>query len=284
MALKICMILGNWLGIILAIVLSLRTQRQDRRESCRGPWDRWNTNSNITKKPSRKATAFPPFAASVCFDLYLNSNLSLFWGTKTLHSTTVNLAVGTIYKRLPFFLQLRCGWRPGHISCPVLRKIEQHNCMKCGACASCASPCGASPCSKPCVVTPKCATVCPSSTSCCKQPPCTQPLIRVIRHGGQYSICTKPSNISNAPSGPYPLKYVLNAAKDEEDSGKTVKYSVQAKFNDYLFDYTSSQSSFVLDFSPPEQKCYKPCPKKSILCMLCQTKTPGPTCVNKVLE
>ncbi|CAK1543151.1 unnamed protein product [Leptosia nina] len=161
--------------------------------------------------------------------------------------------------------QLRCGWRPGHISCPVLKRIEQHNCMKASDCPS--STCSR-PCSKPCCTPPKCLAVCPSAMPCCKQPPCTQPLIRIIRHGGQYTICTKPSNISNAPSGPYPLKYVLNT--DGTDTSNTnVKYSVEAKFNDYHFDYTSSQTSFVLDFSPPEQKCYKPCPKKSLICLPC---------------
>ncbi|XP_052742205.1 uncharacterized protein LOC112052349 [Bicyclus anynana] len=163
--------------------------------------------------------------------------------------------------------QLRCGWRPGHIACPVLRQIEQHNCMKSNECSprtSCTKPC-LKQCMKPCCAPSKCIPVCPSTTSCTK-PPCTQPLIRIIRHGGQYRICTKPSNISNAPSGPYPLKYVLNT--DDSDTGG--KYSVEAKFNDYHFDYTSSQSSFVLDFSPPEQKCYKSCPKKSVTCLACR--------------
>ncbi|CAH4032443.1 uncharacterized protein LOC123715381 [Pieris brassicae] len=163
--------------------------------------------------------------------------------------------------------QLRCGWRPGHISCPVLKRIEQHNCMKTNECTPCPSATCSRPCSKPCCMPPKCLAACPSSISCCKQP-CTQPLIRIIRHGGQYTICTKPSNVSNAPSGPYPLKYVLNT--DEDDTSSTnAKYSVEAKFNDYHFDYTSSQTSFVLDFSPPEQKCYKPCPKKSLMCLPC---------------
>ncbi|XP_013139899.1 PREDICTED: uncharacterized protein LOC106104400 [Papilio polytes] len=167
--------------------------------------------------------------------------------------------------------QLRCGWRPGHISCSVLRKIERHNCMKSGECTSCIATCSKPPCMKPCCFVPKCAAVCPSATSCCKTP-CGQPIIRVVRHGGQYNICTKPSKISNAPSGPYPLKYVLNTSPDDNDAeqGK-VKYSVEAKFNDYLFDYTSSQASFVLDFSPPNPKCFKPCPKKSISCLLCDT-------------
>nr|XP_026493905.1 uncharacterized protein LOC113399085 isoform X2 [Vanessa tameamea] len=169
--------------------------------------------------------------------------------------------------------QLRCGWRPGHISCQVLKRIEQHNCMKSSDCTPCPSSCSRTPCSKSCCMPPKCIAICPSSTSCCKTPACsTQPLIRIIRHGGQYSICTKPSNISNAPSGPYPLKYVLNT--DENDNLPTAaKFSVEAKFNDYHFDYTSSQSSFVLDFSPPEQKCIKPCTKKSVLCLTCRTES-----------
>ncbi|XP_047028544.1 uncharacterized protein LOC124636482 [Helicoverpa zea] len=170
--------------------------------------------------------------------------------------------------------QLRCGWRPGHISCPVLRKIEAHNCVK-SVCTPCPSICSRPPCVKPCCLPPKCVTVCPSSPSCCKPPPCGQALIRIIRHAGNYSICTKPSNISNAPSGPYPLKYVLNIDDEEPVPGAppspAPKYSVEAKFNDYHFDYTSSQSSFVLDFTPPEQKCYKPCPKRSIVCMMCKT-------------
>ncbi|RVE46731.1 hypothetical protein evm_008594 [Chilo suppressalis] len=169
--------------------------------------------------------------------------------------------------------QLRCGWRPGHISCEVLKKIEQHNCMKSGECTPCSTTCARPPCYKPCCSPPaKILTVCTSPTSCCKpSPPCSQPLIRIVRHGGQYSICTKPSDISNAPSGPYPLKYVLNT--DETDNKGTAKFSLEAKFNDYHFDYTSSQESFVLDFSPPEQKCYKPCPKKSVICMICQTES-----------
>ncbi|KAL4715781.1 hypothetical protein ACJJTC_006360 [Scirpophaga incertulas] len=165
--------------------------------------------------------------------------------------------------------QLRCGWRPGHISCDVLKKIEQHNCLKEGCCNVCPicprTTCSTEPC---CNAPPKCLTF--SSNPCCKPSPiCNQPLIRVVRHEGQYSITTKPSDISNAPSGPYPLKYVLNT--DENDSPANAKYSVEAKFNDYHFDYTSSQSSFVLDFSPPLAKCYSPCPKKSALCMVCQT-------------
>ncbi|VVD02866.1 unnamed protein product [Leptidea sinapis] len=164
---------------------------------------------------------------------------------------------------------LRCGWRPGHISCSVLRKIEQHNCMKSRECTPCPSACCAKPtCShSACCAPPKCLGVCPSLPSCCKPQPCNQPLIRIIRHGGEYSICTKPSNVSNAPHGPYPLKYVLNT--DPDDKNENVKYSVEAKFNDYHFDYTSSQTSFIIDFSPPEQKCYKPCPKKCPTCPPC---------------
>ncbi|XP_053608218.1 uncharacterized protein LOC128674017 [Plodia interpunctella] len=171
--------------------------------------------------------------------------------------------------------QLRCGWRPGHISCPVLRRIEQHNCMKAGECGPCPSACSRSVCSKPCCAPPKCVALCPSTPSCCKAPMFGQPLIRIIRHGGQYTICTKPSNMSNAPSGPYPLKYVLNT-DDNDPPPKTTKYSVEAKFNDYHFDYTSSQSSFILDFSPPEQRCYKPCPKKGMICMRCEVDTKWP--------
>ncbi|XP_059045169.1 uncharacterized protein LOC131840965 [Achroia grisella] len=148
--------------------------------------------------------------------------------------------------------QLRCGWRPGHISCSVLRKIEQHNCMKAGQSTPCpCSTCSRPPCLKPCCSSSKCLAVFPSPPSCSKPPVCSQPLIRIIRHGGQYSICTKPSNMNNAPSGPYPLKYVLNS-DDNDDPGPNAKYSVEAKFNNYHFDYTSSQASFVLDFSPPE--------------------------------
>ncbi|XP_049875177.1 uncharacterized protein LOC126373178 [Pectinophora gossypiella] len=171
--------------------------------------------------------------------------------------------------------QLRCGWRPGHISCSVLRRIEQHNCMKCGECNPCASVCSKPPCFKSCCMPPKCVTVCPSTT-CCKGPPCCQPLIRVIRHNGQYSIVTKPSEITNHPSGPYPLKYVLNTDFDDIKSDDKAKFSVEAKFNDYHFDYTSSQSSFVLDFSPPEPKCYKPCPKRSSVCLTCQQAPAAP--------
>lgn len=91
---------------------------------------------------------------------------------------------------------------------------------------------------------------------CCTTEPST-PYLRVIRHAGRYSIITDPPD--NSPSGPYPLKYVLNC--DPNDKDEDVKFSLEAKYNDYCFDYTSSQTSFVLDFSPPDQRCYKPCPK-----------------------
>lgn len=132
---------------------------------------------------------------------------------------------------------------------------------ECTPCTSCTKPCFSPP--------PKCFSVCPTSTTSCKQAPSPQPLIRIVRHGGQYKICTKPSNVTNAPSGPYPLKYVLNT---DDDDTKDAKYSVEAKFNDYHFDYTCSKSSFVLDFSPPEQTCFKPCPKKSVTCMKCRVE------------
>lgn len=172
--------------------------------------------------------------------------------------------------------QLRCGWRPGHILCPVLRRMEQHNsCTKSVECGRCPSrTCCRTPCSKPsCAPSKTCHKICPSPPCISSTPSCTktcsypgQVLIRIIRHGGNYTISTKPSNISNAPSGPYPLKYVFNV-DNEEPLSQNVKYSVEAKFNDYQFDYTSSQSSFVLDFSPPEQRCIKPCPKRSITCL-----------------
>lgn len=104
----------------------------------------------------------------------------------------------------------------------------------------------------------------------CKGLPCSTaepsaPYLRVVRHAGRYSIITDPPD--NSPSGPYPLKYVLNCDPYEKDDG--VKFSLEAKYNDYCFDYTSSQNSFVLDFSPPEQRCYKPCPKEP--CIPCAT-------------
>lgn len=168
------------------------------------------------------------------------------------------------------YFQLRCGWRPGHISCPVLRKIEQHNCLKAGECDPCSSTCSRPPCSQHCCLPQKCLAFPSTSPSCTSAPCCEQPVLRIIRHAGQYSIVTKPSDVINTPSGPYPLKYVLNTDDKEPPNDKT-KFSVEAKFNDYHFDYTSSQSSFILDFSPPEPKCYKPCPRKSILSMMCQT-------------
>lgn len=144
------------------------------------------------------------------------------------------------------------------------------NCPSCCPSSVCSKPPCSRPCSRSCsrcCMPPKCVSACPSSPSCCK-PAQGTPLIRIIRHNGQYQICTKPSDIINAPSGPYPLKYVLDT--DETEHGKPAKYSVEAKFNDYLFDYTSSQSSFILDFTPPVQNCYKTCSKKSIICMPCQ--------------
>ncbi|GBP49190.1 hypothetical protein EVAR_46208_1 [Eumeta japonica] len=146
--------------------------------------------------------------------------------------------------------QLRCGWRPGHIACPVLRMIEKHNCWKARQCSTCKSCC-AEPCLAVC-----CTDQC--FTSCKDSPSQDKPLIRIIRHGGQYTISTKPSNIDNSPYGPYPLKYVLNT-EDEEYGKLKGKYSVEAKYNDYCFDYTCSQASFVLDFTPPETKCQLPC-------------------------
>lgn len=180
------------------------------------------------------------------------------------------------------FFQLRCGWRPGHISCPVLRKIESHNCGKTGDCSTCPSACFR-PCYKPCCASPpsRCLSVCPSTPSCCRQPCGPQVLIRIIRHNGNYTICTKPSNISNAPSGPYPLKYVLNPNNSLPDyvgsnepgaATPKAKYSVEAKYNDYHFDYTSSQSSFVLDFSPPDCRPAKSCCRRSSTCVLCKTE------------
>ncbi|XP_026330828.1 uncharacterized protein LOC113238239 [Hyposmocoma kahamanoa] len=216
--------------------------------------------------------------------------------------------------------QLRCGWRPGHISNIVLRKIAAHQ-RKCGVCMeTCAAACNKTNLN-PCGIPPKCSApaqqkkkisdvssksetnntkynesdphksnrnlsgsnktdpyatdlnksehthsesnkldLCKSETY--KAEPCctaesSAPYLRVIRHAGRYSIITDPPD--NSPSGPYPLKYVLNCDPNEKDDG--VKFSLEAKYNDYCFDYTSSQTSFVLDFSPPEQRCYKPCPK-----------------------
>lgn len=172
------------------------------------------------------------------------------------------------------FSQLRCGWRPGHISCAVLRRIEEHNCEKLGECCTPSpcrplSPCCFKPtclkpsCSKPVCGSPSCVAVWPPP--CCNKAPCGLPLLRIVRHGGQYSISTEPSNVSNAPSGPYPLKYVFDTDGKSEPAAK---YSVEAKYNDYQFDYTSSTASFVLDFTPPDR-----CVRKSackITCMRCE--------------
>ncbi|XP_047997763.1 uncharacterized protein LOC125235294 [Leguminivora glycinivorella] len=196
-------------------------------------------------------------------------------------------------KSSPRFQQ-KCGWRPGHISCTVLRRIEAHNGSRetCRICPSrcstrpCASRCSSRPCSRPCSRTclfKSCSRACsrpclkpcfppPSSCSGPACPPGT-PLIRIIRRGGKYKICTKPSNLDNSPSGPYPLKYVLNA---DTDTNSSTKFSIEAKFNDYQYDYTSSQTSFVLDFCPPPSTCARPCPKKSILCMFGQCDNSWP--------
>ncbi|XP_041981129.1 uncharacterized protein LOC121734610 [Aricia agestis] len=144
--------------------------------------------------------------------------------------------------------QLRCGWRPGHISCSVLRRMEQYYNRNSSECKPCPSVCS------------KCSKICPHvfklptnpSTMPLQQKE-NQPLIRITRHGGQYSICTKPSNITNAPSGPYPLKYVLNTQPDTSNQPKVkTRFSVEAKYNNYQFDYTTSNTSFILDFTPPE--------------------------------
>ncbi|CAB3247312.1 unnamed protein product [Arctia plantaginis] len=185
--------------------------------------------------------------------------------------------------------QLRCGWRPGHISCPVLKKIEQHNCWTKGECTPCSSRiCPTPSCSKPCCLPIGCMRPppCPrvpscgrspclsSSPSCCRLPcPTGQAIIRIARHCGNYTISTKPSNLNTSPSGQSPLKYVLNVDEEPGPPGEKAKFSVEAKYNDYHFDYTSSQSSFVLDFTPPEQRCVKPCPKKVITPSPSQTET-----------
>ncbi|XP_063625025.1 uncharacterized protein LOC134796752 [Cydia splendana] len=179
-------------------------------------------------------------------------------------------------KSSPRFQQ-RCGWRPGHVSCTVLRRIEAHNGSICAICPSrcsnrlCSSRCPSrSICSRPC--SRPCPRPCsrPCVKPCFPSPPCSgstcpsgMPLIRIIRHAGKYKICTKPSNLDNSPCGPYPLKYVLNA---DADTSSTTKFSIEAKFNNYQYDYTSSQTSFILDFTPPPS-CSRPCPKRSILCM-----------------
>lgn len=252
-----------------------------------------------------------------------------------------------IFNKFKYCWQLRCGWRPGHISHTVLRKISACR-NKCGTCTGvCTGICKKSNLN-PCGIPPKCSAPDqrtkdnvstksephnqsypdknnpnisdsnrkgpnnkrgpnvlnrnkrdpnasnpkkkdpnkkvpnkkdPNTTGSNKSEstseakselgkcetntggPCTAepspPYLRVIRHAGRYTIITDPPN--NSPSGPYPLKYVLNC--DPNDKDDNVKFSLEAKYNDYCFDYTSSQNSFVLDFSPPEQKCYKPCPK-----------------------
>ncbi|XP_061717981.1 uncharacterized protein LOC133525661 isoform X2 [Cydia pomonella] len=188
-------------------------------------------------------------------------------------------------KSSPRFQQ-RCGWRPGHISCTVLRRIEAHNGSR-ETCAICPSRCSTRPCPSRCSSRPICSRPCSRAClykscsracsrpclkpcfpppSSCSGPTCPpgMPLIRIVRHGGKYKICTKPSNLDNSPSGPYPLKYVLNA---DANTSSTTKFSIEAKFNDYQYDYTSSQTSFILDFSPPPTSCARPCPKRSILCM-----------------
>lgn len=238
---------------------------------------------------------------------------------------------------LLYFSQLRCGWRPGHITTTVLRKMTANR-GKCGMCtATCLGTCN-DPDIKPCGLPPKCPTVAqqarrndggqqqsrsrlpshvsihnnastkanrntanasnadpskadtstvgpdrvepnranpnradPNKADTCRFEPCcaegvSTPYLRVIRHAGKYSIVTDPPD--NSPSGPYPLKYVLNCDPNDIDEG--VKFSLEAKYNDYCFDYTSSKTSFVLDFSPPDQGCYKPYPKD-----LCAPCTPG---------
>ncbi|XP_063538674.1 uncharacterized protein LOC134747926 [Cydia strobilella] len=191
-------------------------------------------------------------------------------------------------KSSPRFQQ-KCGWRPGHISCTVLRRIEAHNGSR-ETCAICPSRCSSRPCPSRCSSRPICSRPCSRSCSracvkpcfpppsSCSGPTCPpgMPLIRIVRHGGKYKICTKPSNLDNSPSGPYPLKYVLNA---DADTSSTTKFSIEAKFNDYQYDYTSSQTSFILDFSPPPTSCARPCPKRSILCMFgtCSNSWPPAT-------
>lgn len=132
---------------------------------------------------------------------------------------------------------------------------------KCGNCpAVCLSkpPCPPPSCGGPCPPA-SCGNPCGSPCG----PPSDQPLIRIMRHNGEYTITTKPSNIDNSPSGPYPLKYFLDT-DDSDLSSNLIKYSVEAKYNDSQFDYTSSQSSFVIDFTPPPMS---PCVKKSFCCI-----------------
>lgn len=40
-----------------------------------------------------------------------------------------------------YFLQLKCGWSPGYITCQVLEMIEKHKCAKQNACGSCFESC-----------------------------------------------------------------------------------------------------------------------------------------------
>lgn len=153
--------------------------------------------------------------------------------------------------------QLRCGWRPGHIACDVLRRMErQMSNTQTGGNLS--------------VIPTTCCTINGNQSGANKTPP-PPPLIRIIRHNGNYTICTKPSDISNAPTGPYPLKYVIdvddNVTTPANPRGPKPKYSVEGKFNDYHFDYTCSQASFVIDFSPPDLSPTKTQLKKSMSCV-----------------
>lgn len=155
--------------------------------------------------------------------------------------------------------QLRCGWRPGHISCAVLRRIERHNCQKISDCCPsgkscsrpsvvlCGIPCPAPVCPPPSCQPPSCPAVCPLAT--CPG----EPLLRITRHGGQYTITTLPATLDNSPSGPYPLKYFID--NDDGGTNDKARYSIEGKFNDNQFDYTSSTGSFVIDFTPPPGKC-----------------------------
>lgn len=63
--------------------------------------------------------------------------------------------------------------------------------------------------------------------------------------------------MDNSPSGPYPLKYFIDS--DDGGTNEKTKYSVEAKFNDTQFDYTTSTGSFVIDFTPPPGGCKKAC-------------------------
>ncbi|KAJ2951676.1 hypothetical protein O0L34_g13837 [Tuta absoluta] len=185
-----------------------------------------------------------------------------------------------------------CSPRPKYIPCPSKTscslpcyakrarppKCLDPGCKKCNSAARKCPPlspkkCYANSCGTcyPTSCRKCCHPTCPPSMCC--QPcelPCNKPMIRIIRHNGKYSIITKPDNITNHPSGPYPLKYVIDT--DEFGDDKDAKFTIEAKFNDQHFDYTSSQSSFVLDFSPPDPKCIKPCPKRSTVCFPCQNE------------